>query len=309
VVVGMRLFAWDTWEPFAVLNELTLFVYLPAWIIGIVAIIWWRPFLAVGAILIVAAQIVLLLPELTAAQPVPSWVGRAPSLRLLDANVYYLNSSMSGYATEIKAVRPDLVTMEEATPIQVKRLVAAGGLSGLPHRLVIKRWDPKAFLVASTYPLSSDNVVYYGHVPLIVQTTLHLPSGLQELWVVHTTAPLPGEGFSEWKGQLAEVVRLLRARGPGRLLLVGDFNADWGSRGFRSVLDTGMVDGAAARGRSLDMTWSQIMPVLPPLVRIDHVLTGPGLAVTRIATEDGPGSDHRDLVATVAIRPSPGGSQ
>jgi endonuclease/exonuclease/phosphatase family metal-dependent hydrolase len=51
------------------------------------------------------------------------------------------------------------------------------------------------------------------------------------------------------------------------------------------------------------MTWSQIKPVVPPLVRIDHVLTGTAIAVTSIATMDGPGSDHRALLATVAIRP------
>jgi endonuclease/exonuclease/phosphatase (EEP) superfamily protein YafD len=38
-------------------------------------------------------------------------------------------------------------------------------------------------------------------------------------------------------------------------------------------------------------------------VRIDHVLTGPGVAVTTIRTDVGPGSDHRDLMATIAFQP------
>jgi hypothetical protein len=37
------------------------------------------------------------------------------------------------------------------------------------------------------------------------------------------------------------------------------------------------------------------------------VLTGPGVAVTSIRTDVGPGSDHRDLFATVAVRRPPGG--
>ena len=49
------------------------------------------------------------------------------------------------------------------------------------------------------------------------------------------------------------------------------------------------------------MTWSQAMPVVPPMVRIDHILTGEGVAVTKIALEMGVGSDHRDLIATVAV--------
>jgi endonuclease/exonuclease/phosphatase family metal-dependent hydrolase len=105
---------------------------------------------------------------------------------------------------------------------------------------------------------------------------------------------------------LAFIDRLLAERGPSRLLLVGDFNATWGSKGFRSILSSGMTDGAAARGDAFAMTWTEATHPLPPLVRIDHVLTGPGVAVTRIGTDAGPGSDHRALVATVAIQPRPG---
>ena len=49
------------------------------------------------------------------------------------------------------------------------------------------------------------------------------------------------------------------------------------------------------------MTWPN-GAVLPPFVRIDHVLTGARLAVTQIAAKPGFGSDHRYLVATVAIQ-------
>ena len=49
------------------------------------------------------------------------------------------------------------------------------------------------------------------------------------------------------------------------------------------------------------MTWPN-GAVVPPFVRIDHVLTGARLAVTQIATGPGSGSDHRYLVGTVAIR-------
>jgi endonuclease/exonuclease/phosphatase family metal-dependent hydrolase len=87
--------------------------------------------------------------------------------------------------------------------------------------------------------------------------------------------------------------------------MVGDFNATWNNRGFRGILDAGVTDGAAARGKAFDMTWSQTKLFLPPLVRIDHVLTGSGVAVTQIRTDKGPGSDHRDIIATVAIHRPP----
>ena len=83
--------------------------------------------------------------------------------------------------------------------------------------------------------------------------------------------------------------------------MVGDFNATWDNSGFVALLHRGLTDGAAARGGASGMTWPN-GAVVPPFVGIDHVLTGARLAVTKIASEPGFGSDHRYLVATVAIR-------
>jgi endonuclease/exonuclease/phosphatase (EEP) superfamily protein YafD len=301
IIAILRLTAWDHFQWFAVLNSVTLFVYAPAWLVLLVAAIGRRPLLAAAALVVVLIQIALVVPELTAAQPVPAWAAGAPTLRILDANVYSGNPSMAGYAGEISALRPQLVTLEEANPVDVAQLERSSALGRLPYRFQVGRYDPFAFFVASRYPLSGTRIVWLYRRPLIVQVTLELPMGPVPVWVVHTTAPL-SVSFSEWRGQLALVDRLLRSRHPADLLVVGDFNATWGNQGFRSILDTGMTDAAAARGRALDMTWSQMMTPLPPLVRIDHVLTGPGLAVTQIRTATGPGSDHRDLVATLAIR-------
>jgi endonuclease/exonuclease/phosphatase (EEP) superfamily protein YafD len=303
VVATMRIVAWDTFEPFAVLNTVSLFVYLPAWIVLVVAALGRRLILAAAALLIVVAQVVFVYPEFAAATPLPDWTARAPHIELLDANVYNLNPWMAGYIDQIEEVHPQLVTMEEATPPDVSQLKRSGALASLPYQIEIKRYDPSAFFIASRYPLVAENVVYQYRRPLIVQVTLELPSGPQRLWVTHTIAPLPSS-FAQWKGQLSTISRLVRAAGAPGLLLVGDLNATWGSRGFRLILDAGLTDGAAARGEPLEMTWSQTKPLLPPVVRIDHVLTGSGVAVTAIRTGVGKGSDHRDVIATVAFRRS-----
>jgi endonuclease/exonuclease/phosphatase (EEP) superfamily protein YafD len=254
------------------------------------------------SVLVVVAQISFLIPELTAAESVPHWAATAPTIRLFDANVYDQNPSMAGYAAEIKAFKPQLVTLEEAITPDETELANGGALAGLPYRFQVKRDDPKAFLVASKYPLSGEHVVYYDYFPLIVQATVHLPTGTFSLWVVHTTAPVPGS-YAQWKGQLSEVAHLVKARGLSKLLVVGDFNATWNNKGFRSILDTGVLDGAAARGHAFAMTWSQKLGPIPPLVRIDHLLTGTGVAVTKIPTGHGPGSGDRAEMATVAFRP------
>src|SRR5664279_6278365 len=56
MVAAMRLFAWDAFEPFAVLNTVTEFVYLPAWIIAVVAFVGRRYALALASLVLVVLQ-------------------------------------------------------------------------------------------------------------------------------------------------------------------------------------------------------------------------------------------------------------
>jgi endonuclease/exonuclease/phosphatase family metal-dependent hydrolase len=211
---------------------------------------------------------------------------------------------MAGYEAQIRSLSPDLVTLEEAIPPDVAQLEASGALDRLRYRFSIDRFDPWAVLVASRYRLGPVRVVSMFGRPLVVQTSLELPGGALALWVVHTTAPLAGAEV-QWSAQLARVAALLAARRTERLLVTGDFNATWGNRGFARILGTGLADGAAARGDPFEMTWSQLLGPLPPLVRIDHVLTAPGVSVLAIRTATGVGSDHRVLVATIAVRERP----
>src|ERR1700722_19667061 len=77
LVALMRLVAWDSLEPLIVLDSLTLIIYLPAWIVAIGAAVtrkWW---LALGALVIVVAQVIFVAPEFLAAAQVPSWTRHA----------------------------------------------------------------------------------------------------------------------------------------------------------------------------------------------------------------------------------------
>ena len=73
LIALLRLVAWDSLEPLIVLDALTLIVYLPAWVVAVVALIARRWWLAGAAIVIVAAQLAFVMPELLAAAPVPAW--------------------------------------------------------------------------------------------------------------------------------------------------------------------------------------------------------------------------------------------
>ena len=301
-VVLFRLVAWDDVQIFAIADALGLLLYMPAWVVGIAAAVARRWALVVGALCVIAAQLAFFLPEVTASSPVPVAADHAFTFRLFDANVYQSNPSMAGYAHQIRADRPDVVTLEEASPTDRLQLEHAGVLESLPYTFEIDRYDSRAVLIASRYPLGPVHVSELDGLAFLTRTSIRLPTGTVPLWVVHTTAPV-NPGWHLWDDELQRVDHLLISVRPTPLLLVGDFNSTWGNHWFRSILATGLTDAAAARGELLDMTWSQMFFLAPPLVRIDHVLTSPALVVTTIGSQDGPGSDHRDLQATVAVLP------
>jgi endonuclease/exonuclease/phosphatase (EEP) superfamily protein YafD len=304
LVALLRLVAWDAVEPLIVLNALTLIVYLPAWAVAAGALIARRWWLAAAAAVIVAAQLAFAVPELAAAAPVPAWTRHAPAIRVFDANIDSSNGFQPGYVRAIERDRPDLITLEEFTPGAQYSMMASGVLSRFPYRCAAPALGATGFLIASRLRLDGCRVraVFWDGQwrPYLLEATLHSPSGPVALRLVHTLAPLPAS-WREWSAALAGVDRVTRASNTSNMLMIGDFNATWGNRGFAALLRDGLTDGAAARGKATEMTWPN-GALVPPFVRIDHVLTGTHLAVTQIAARSGFGSDHRYLTATVAIQ-------
>jgi endonuclease/exonuclease/phosphatase (EEP) superfamily protein YafD len=304
LVALLRLVAWDSAQPLIVLDALTLTVYLPAWGVAAGALIARRWWLAAAAAVIVAVQLAFVVPELSATAPVPNWARHAAVVRVFDANIDHSLHFQAGYVQAIEEDRPDLVTLEEFTPLALQSMAASGVLASFPYRCVAPTSGATGFLIASRLRLTGcqvQTVLWDGtSMPYMVQATLWSPAGPVALRLVHTLAPFPAY-WREWSAALAAVGRSIRASGDNNMLMVGDFNATWGNSGFVALLHQGLTDGAAARGKATDMTWPD-GAVVPPFVRIDHVLTGARLAVTEIAAEPGSGSDHCYLLATVAIR-------
>jgi len=306
LIVFVRIIAWDKWPFFAEFDAAIEILFLPAWLVLLGSLFgrqWW---LAGAAVLICAAQVVYVAPELLASSAIPAAVRSEPTIRLFDANVALWNYSMSGYITQLRSYHPEVLAMEETAPDDYDQLKAAGVLATLPYQYQITCCGSRGFIIASHYPLLHVKVSSYAGLQYLIRSTLVLPNRTINFWVVHTTAPTD-PSVSDWNQELDGVYAQLRSLHPRPLLMVGDFNASWGSRGFRAILSTGLTDAAAARGDPFAFTWSQDLPILPPVIRIDHVLTAGPVTVTEIQTHPGPGSDHRDITATVATASTRGG--
>jgi endonuclease/exonuclease/phosphatase (EEP) superfamily protein YafD len=300
LIVLVRAVAWDEVRLFADVDAATEVLFLPAWLVLAGALLgrkWW---MAGAAALLCATQMIYVAPEVFAYSSVPAAVRSEPSIRLFDANVQQDNFSMSGYVAQLKSYRPDLVTLEETASWDFAQFSSSGAFDHLPYRFTVTDTGSRGFIIASRYPLGHPTVLSVHGLAYMVVLGLAFHGRTLPLWVVHTTAPVNPD-WNNWNLELDGVHAALEKSRPRPLLMVGDFNASWGNRGFRAILSTGLTDAAAARGQPFAFTWNQRLPVLPPFIRIDHVLTGGNLTVTTISTHDGPGSEHRDITATVAV--------
>ena len=302
-MAGARALAWDARSVLIALNALTMFLFLPAWPVAVAAGLGRRWGLCAAAGVVVVAHIAFLAPELAARGPVPPVVEGFRAIRLFNANVYAHNPQPAGIAGEIDAAAPDLVFLQEATPAIVEAIDAVGALAELPHRITVGRNDPFGSLLASRWPLAEQDVIEADGRPIALRATIDTGDGPIRLYAVHAVAPFGGNRAA-WERELGLIAGAIgKERVP--VIVAGDFNATWGHRAFRRLLDAGLTDAAAARGRPFQMTWRQ-GGRLPPLTRIDHVLTTSALAVTAIRTGAGAGSDHRPIVADIVRAAPPG---
>jgi endonuclease/exonuclease/phosphatase (EEP) superfamily protein YafD len=304
MVATARVVAWDAHSVLVALNALTPFLYLPAWPVAVAAGLARRWAMFATALVVVAAHVAFVAPELAARTPLPAVAQDIRAVRLFSANVYARNTQAGGIAQEIIDSRPDVVFLQEATPAIVETIDAAGALAEMPHRIAVRRGDRSAGLLAARWPLLDQDVVEVDGRPMLLRATVHTEGGPLRLYAVHVAAPLG----TRWKAASRELRRITELARAERLpvLMAGDFNTTWGHRAFRRLLDAGFTDAAAAGGRPFQMTWPRDRRLIPPFTRIDHVLTTPGLAVVALHPGEGQGSDHRPLIADVARTIPPG---
>lgn len=204
-----------------------LVVYLSAWVVAAGALMARRWWLGAAAAIVVAAQLVFVVPELSAATPLPDWAQRAPVVRAFDANIDGSLHFYAGYVRGIEQDRPDLLTLEEFTPAPGRSVSASGVLPRFPYRCAATAYGATGFMVASRPRLTGcrvQTVLWDGQpTPYMIEATLWSPAGPVALRLVHALAPFPAY-WREWSAALAAVDRSVGASGDARMLMIGDFN-------------------------------------------------------------------------------------
>ncbi|MDY7100539.1 MAG: endonuclease/exonuclease/phosphatase family protein [Actinomycetota bacterium] len=299
LVVAVRLVGPSDQPRLVALQALTPYLLVAAYPLTVVgAVRSQRVLTAVGVVLMVA-HVAWTVPEIARGRPdaVPDG---AVTVRLVTSNVYEANPTPERLAAHLLDVDADLVLLQELTPELLDTFEAAGLTDGYPHRVLDPLPGAQGSGILSRLPLDDGRAFAVAGWPM---TTALVTVGDAEVRVVnvHAAAPLSDENAARWERQLDELAGA-RDLGGDHVVLAGDFNATLQHAPLRGLLDADFREAYREAGRGLGATWPVgLVPLVGPLIRIDHVFVTPGLGVADIGLGSGHGSDHRPVVVDLVV--------
>jgi len=303
VVLGLWGFlaAADLWWP------ATLFLFSPRWIVALPLIVlvpaagWLRR----GALLPLLLVLVFMLgPVMGCRVPWQRVLSGAPPgkhFRILTCNMHYHPEGSVPLERLVAATRPDIVVLQEWRDSESSP--AFTGSEWHTH-------DVRGLYLASTFPLRrttqfGDNSE--GEDGSIMRYELETPIGIVNVFSLHLASPRDGlakvvhergtaaddlEAASQMRWRQSQYLARLAADVSGPLVLAGDFNTPPESAIFRRLWDR-YTDAFGVAGWGWGYTFSGGRT----LVRIDHILTGPGWHCERCWVGPNIGSPHLPVLA------------
>ncbi|MDX6372770.1 MAG: hypothetical protein QOD98_1758 [Nocardioidaceae bacterium] len=232
-------------------------------------------------------------PQVTGDNPRPT--AGAEHITVMNANLYEGRAKAQEVVDAVRDNHVDILVLEEITPDLLAQMDALGLTELLPDRV----GEPD-YMVAGTMILANQPLT--DHIRL--RTTFQgweAKFGTLTVLGVHPVAPVDPAG---WRADHAAILK--QAEADHADLIVGDMNATPDHDVMRRLDDAGFRDAGEVANDGWQPTWPAnhvgVFPLLPALVRIDHVLIADTLASLGTHTVDIAGSDHLALVATVARR-------
>jgi endonuclease/exonuclease/phosphatase (EEP) superfamily protein YafD len=269
-------------------------LFLPAWLLLVLALVAGSRVLVVGAAVVAAAHLAWLLPVTTGdAESAPAG---AIELRVVSSNVLHDNPRLDDNLAEVLAADADLVVLQEVTLRDQPTIFDALSPS-YPSYTFMARDDAFGAAVFSRHPLVDEQILDVAGLPMLT-IGVDLGPVTVRVWNVHTRAPtLTGRRLLR-DAQLSVMADLRRFEHQP-LVAAGDFNATYWHDELADLLATDLRDAHAVVGLGLTGTWKSARVE----VLIDHVLLSPEWGVAAVRNGEGPGSDHRPVIADLFLRP------
>ena len=234
--------------------------------------------------------------------PRPRRVPEGQRVRVVAYNMLHARRGIERVVDLLQRTQPDVVCLEETDPIGPGRPMS-DLLALLPGWHGVEADD---VAILSPHPLTSDGRVGDGSMlravvdlgrPLTVYA-VHLDNGLGPGHLRRGLRSMPGSMTVAARKRRAQVTKLLDDTGPqtGPVIVCGDFNTPprgklWARMAAR------FRDAFATAGWGMGYSFRADIP----LVRIDYVWCGDGVAVQSCETLRHAGADHRPVLADLVL--------
>jgi len=275
----------------------TPYVLLVAPLLGLVLMLIARQCIGVGAavvLMLLAASTQLWL--YTSDDPPKD----AVVIRVMTSNLRLGEADAADLVASVRRHQVDVLMVEELTPGEQDALHAAGLDGLLPHHSSNPQGGGFGTGLWSRFAMRD------VHQPsqftfAFVTARLVVPGVARPVQTValHASGPVPDA--TPWNQDMRAFAKYLPTlAGDGPMIVGGDFNATPDTVQFRDILDAGFADAADQAGAGYTRTYPANRS-FPPLIAIDHVLARGGPVATDVRTIPVKRSDHRALLAAVAL--------
>jgi len=237
-------------------------------------------------------------------RPRPTVSADAPTVRVMSVNLLMINRTTQPIIDEILAADPDVLLVQEYTDHWHAAFRRASILDRYPHAVHVTQDD-------------SFGIALYSRLPFVKPPQVDLDLGDEDvpqiravidphgrhlaIYNIHLLPPRRLDYTIEHRRQFVDLIEMLRAE-THPVILAGDFNFTETTPQHKALHNLGLRDAHDTLGRGRGATWpvNSFLRYLPGL-RVDHVYASRDLTFTRFTTGTGEGSDHRPLVAEIAI--------
>ena len=317
-----------SWWPLLALDTFALYAFAPFLGVAVAAVVLWSRTLAALTVVVLLFFLqqfggpVLSLADVSGPTVAAAGEGR-PRIRIMTMNLHSPNDDPTPFVELIRKVNPDIVMFQELTSNferafdrQLGREYAFSATTGTST-------DHEGSGTWSRYPLLDRELLRlspFGNSNHRVRLAAGQGPGQRDIWLYNIHLPNP-TGDDREDGRLATLRRYNPDRRDLELrwlveetealgapyILAGDFNIAAGSYGYRNF-STSWRDAHATVGRGFGHTYPGRLHegdgggrfVIPfPLIRIDYVLSSPGVRPVQTWLEELAESDHLGLVADI----------
>ncbi|BCW97970.1 MAG: hypothetical protein KatS3mg024_0797 [Armatimonadota bacterium] len=280
----------------------------PAVLLGVASLVLRRPALAAVNLLVLVFGAFYLLGFSIGRQE----TGARADLRVMTYNIHHGAMGVAGVAADIRRQRPDLVLLQEASPFRSWPHPVRPLAKLLPDYSVYTIGDEVALL--SKLPVSQsgswrlrkngvrrkglDVTVLVGKRKLRL-LNVHLITSATATSIARSKLQLPSylRHTAEVRCEQLEEIRRWLERQRDPFIVAGDFNTPPRGVLYRRLRGWGLTDSFSAAGFGFGATYRSDKPVL----RIDHIFTGPGVRALRSWVPRTRSSDHRPVVVDLAL--------